>query len=247
MVLPENQAAEALPFLLLRDRWKTLRITVRPDASVVVKAPLRADKSYVLGAVLGKRDWIEAKRLFFRQRGLPPERTYQDGEIFHYLGRPFRLLLVPQDVLSSRIRRPQVRLRADRLEVCGTNLTPESVCAAIQAWRQGVTFRLVQKRLLRLHHQACRILGDDIPTPGLRVRSLKRRWGSCSSRGEITLACQLSAVPLAGVDYVILHELCHLRRLDHSPHFHALLCRLLPDAKQRARQLQAWGLNHARD
>lgn len=262
IVLPEADGQPALPFLLVRDRFHTLRITVKPDGSVTVKAPARTRAADILAAVEGRRAWIEAKRAFFRQRPQPEPRRYADGETFYYLGRPFRLRLLPTDGLSATdaavsrtsaaesrrpVRLPSARLSGRELVVTGTDLTPDRVRKALETWRQRTALRLLGKRLPRLHAYACQVLGDSVPLPALNVRSLKRRWGSCSVRGEITLARQLSAVPLEGVDYVILHELCHLRRMDHSPHFHALLDRLLPDARDRAQRLHVWGLEHAKD
>ena len=78
------------------------------------------------------------------------------------------------------------------------------------------------------------------------MRSLKRRWGSCSARGDIMLAAQLIALPLPLIDYVLFHELCHLRYMNHSPAFHALLHRLMPDAKTREARIHVWALEHPR-
>lgn len=250
IVLPEADECPALTFLLVRDRFRTLRITVKPDGNVTVKAPGRARTADVLAAVQGKREWIEAKRTFFRRRCRPGPRTYEDGELFYYLGRPFQLRLVPPaqtGAPTGRARLPAARLQGRELLVAGPNLTPDRVRKAVETWRQQTSESLLGRRLPRLHALACRVLGDAPPLPDLKVRSLKRRWGSCSTRGGITLARQLSAVPLEGVDYVILHELCHLRRMDHSPRFYELLERLLPDARARARRLHLWGLEHPKD
>ena len=75
---------------------------------------------------------------------------------------------------------------------------------------------------------------------------MKRRWGSCSVRGEITLAAQLIAMPLPLIDYVIFHELCHLRAMNHGKAFHTLLRLLLPDKKNREESIRIWALEHPR-
>lgn len=246
IVLPETAERPALPFLLLRDRWRTLRITVRSDGGVTVKVPLRARIGDVLDAVHRKRAWIEAKRAFYRARLLPPPRRWAEGELFYYLGRPFRLRFAAP-ALTGRRRAVMARLRGNELVIRPgpAPLTPEAVRRAVEQWRQATAENLLRRRLDRLRARAGARL--DVPLPALRVRSLKRRWGSCSARGEITLARQLAAVPLAHVDYVIFHELCHLRHMDHGPRFHALLEELLPGAAVRARELHLWGLEHAKD
>lgn len=249
IVLPETDGRAALPVLLERDRWRTLRITVRPDGGVTVKAPVRAGIQDVLDAVTRKRAWIEAKRDFFRTRPLPPPRRYAEGELFYYLGRPFRLRFA---VPAGRRRAALARLRGNELVLYPglTPLSPESVRRAVERWRQATAESLLRRRLARLHAEVRARMGaegEDFPHPSLRVRSLQRRWGSCSARGEITLARQLSAVPLAYVDHVILHELCHLRHMNHGPRFRALLEQLSPGAAATARALHLWGLEHPKD
>ncbi len=246
IVLPETADLPALPFLLLRDRWRTLRITVQADGSVTVKAPFRARPRDVLDAVQRKRAWIEAKRHFFRERVLPPPRLWVEGEVAYYLGRPFRLRFA-EPASAGRRRAAAAKLRGKELVILpgSAPLTSDTVRRSVELWRQNTAESLLRRRLLRLYAKVRARL--DVPCPTLRVRSLKRRWGSCSARGEITLARQLSAAPLAYVDYVILHELCHLRHMNHGPRFHALLEELLPDAAIRARELRLWGLEHTKD
>ena len=105
---------------------------------------------------------------------------------------------------------------------------------------------VLARRLNRIETHARAIFCDSASVSGLTVRSLKRRWGSCSVRGQITLAAQLIELPLPLIDYVLCHELCHLRRMDHSPNFHAALQSLLPDARQREKSIRIWSLEHPR-
>ncbi len=246
IVLPETSALPALPFLLLRDRRRTLRITVQADGGVTVKAPFHARPRDVLDAVQRKRAWIEAKRRFFREHALPPPRLWVEGEVVYYLGRPFRLRFA-DPAPAGRRRAAVAELRGKELVILpgSAPLTPDAVRRSVERWRQSVAESLLRRRLSRLYTRVRARL--DVPCPTLRVRSLKRRWGSCSTQGGITLARQLSAAPLAYVDYVILHELCHLWHMNHGPRFHALLEELLPGAAIRARELHLWGLEHAKD
>lgn len=249
MVLAKTSSFPALTFLLRRDHCRTLRIVVRPDGTVTVRAPFRTRGAEVIRIVAARRSWIEAKRAFFRQRPAPLPHRYESGESFFYLGRPYRLRL-EEDAEASPRRLPVIRLRGDELVARGRHLTPDRIRRAVRDWRKDIGKKLYGRRLRRLHERVCRILDDAPPTPGLRVRSLKRRWGSCAlkdGRGEITLALRLSAAPLACVDHVILHELCHLRHMNHSPAFHALLRRLDPEAAATARRLHLWGLEHGED
>ena len=138
------------------------------------------------------------------------------------------------DAMTARIRGFPY-LRADRL---------------LASFRDEIGAPDAQKfwisRLAALDAEARALLCDRLSASGLTVRSLKRRWGSCSVHRQITLAAQLIELPLPLIDYVICHELCHLRHMDHSPSFHAALRRMLPDARSREKSIRIWSLEHPR-
>lgn len=109
-----------------------------------------------------------------------------------------------------------------------------------QEWKKALT-----RRLEELHQLVCHTLGDGEPLPDIVVRELKSRWGSCARRRHngaafcrITLSLRLMTLPPDLADYVILHELCHMRRMDHSDAFHALLERVCPGHRERERALR---------
>ncbi len=233
--LPES----GLTFLLQRDAFRTLRLSVKADGSVLVKAPVSASLETVMRFVRSRTDWIRAKQDFFlRHRGEAEE--YRNGGIFYCFGRPFQIAVVPA------VRGARTRLSRQKLELPCRGDSPELVERAFKVWRQDLARSILSRRLSRLAEHACGVFADDLRPSAFIVRSLKRRWGSCSVRGEITLASQLIALPLPLIDYVICHELCHLRRMDHSPYFHAALVRILPDARDRAERIRIWSLEHPR-
>lgn len=235
---PERMSIpEGLDFTLQRDHCRTLRLTVKPDGSVLVKSPVAVPLERVLDFVRTKLDWIREKQAFFLEhRGSGTD--FREGGIIHFLGRPF--LISPAE--KRRGSRP--RLTAGRLELPCRNGTPEDIETAYKAWRMDMAKRVLGRRLARLDARARAILGDRPGQCGLSVRSLKRRWGSCSAQGQITLAARLIELPLPLIDYVICHELCHLRHMDHSPAFHGTLMRLLPDARKREQDIRIWSLEH---
>lgn len=228
-----------LEFLFQRDGCRTLRLTVKPDGSVRVKAPATMSMEYVLAFVRSRLVWIKEKQDFFRQHSGKATEFREGGMLWH-LGRPYTIHIVPP---GKGIR---ARLTGSRLELPCRSSSSQDVEHAFKIWRTALARSILARRLARLQRFACVLLGDSCLPVSLTVRSLKRRWGSCSVRGEITLAVQLMALPLPLADYVILHELCHLRRMDHSPAFHALLSRLVPDAEAREKSLRIWSLEHPR-
>ena len=229
----------ALVFSLQRDHCRTLRLTVKPDGSVKVKAPARVALDDILRFVSARLDWIRKKQAFFLEhRGSAVD--YRNGGTVLFLGRPFLLSLLPTK------RRSKPRLVGSRLELPCRSDAAEHIEAACKAWRLGLAKIVLSRRLIRLDAQARTIFQDRASISSLTVRSLKRRWGSCSVRGEITLAAQLIELPLPLIDYVLCHELCHLRHMNHGPAFHAALLRMLPDAREREKAVRIWSLEHPR-
>ena len=234
-----------LTFLLQLDGCRTLRLAVKTDGSVRVRAPEKLPVENVLAFVRSRLDWVRAKQDFFAvHRGSPA--TIQAGKNILYLGKSFALVPVPAK------RNARARLVGHTLELpC---LRPESqeedtlrlMERAFARWRLETARLILGRRLARLEQYARTVFDDAAAVSAVTVRSLKRRWGSCSVRGEITLAAELIALPLPLIDYVLLHELCHMRAMNHGPHFHALLRKLLPDAKEREALIRIWALEHPR-
>lgn len=280
LVFSEQDGMHALPFVLVRDQFRTMRITVRRDGTVLVKIPFYGKDSDALRAIAQKRTWIEAKRNTFRQRPPLPPHHYHNGDVFYYVGRPFTLVLheIPPKP-GTRASKIQAQLQGNNLMVTGVDLCPQRVQKAIAAWRTTMSQTFFAKRVACLHQWSCAILGDNFPLPMWKLRELKRRWASCAAHRspnlvryhfsksrskadtrisqqldgfcgtqyEITLARHLSTLPLPCIDYVILHELCHMRHMDHSPRFYALLQRLMPEAPHLSRRLDVWGQEHNKD
>lgn len=125
------------------------------------------------------------------------------------------------------IRAAQERMLAEKNRVETMPDAPEELCRA--------------KLQDALDRMAPLLAEYGIPAPTLRLRTMKSRWGSCAwGKASITLNRRLYFAPRECLDYVALHELCHLVYHDHSPRFHALLDRLMPDWKARKRKLENW-------
>ena len=234
-----------LDFLFQRDGCRSLRMTVKADGSVRVRAPAGLPMSRVFSFMRARLTWIQEKRTFFAaHRG--PCVPARDGATALYLTRPFTIRPVPAPKnamarLVGHVLELPCRCRGGDAEADAKALE-----RAFRRWQKNMAHLVLGRRLSRMDRLARSVFNDDRHVSSLVVRSLKRRWGSCSARGEITLAVQLIAMPLPLIDYVLCHELCHLRVMNHGPRFHALLHTLLPDAKKREQLIHIWGLEHPR-
>ena len=234
-----------LEILLVRDSFRTLRLIVKPDCTVIVKAPAHIGIKTVHAFIASRTGWIKAKQDFFRSHRAAPVLFCEGAEIW-CLGTSYAIKQVPL------VRNARPRLCENSLELpCrppsgSDGCTEACLKRAFLSWRQGFAAAFFAQRLKLLEEKAQEILGDDASAASLAVRPLKRRWGSCSSYGKITLATALIALPEDLVDIDIFHELCHLRHMDHGRKFHATLSRLVGNERQLDAKLRIWALEHPR-
>jgi len=224
---------ERIPVELSFDRFRSLRISVRPEGVVRVRAPQGSSLNYVQEHVQAKADWIARHLERFRSRTPVRCLAYVDGEAHAFLGREYRLDLRHGPGSGRR----GVRLADDRLEVASAApLEPERVRKMLDAWylaQAREVFTLAIRELLPRFDA----LGVPRPTK-LKVRAMTSRWGTCSRAGVITLNRHLVKASPPCVEFVVAHELCHLRHHGHDARFYGLLSAILPDWKERRARLR---------
>jgi predicted metal-dependent hydrolase len=222
-------------FSVIRSKRKSVGIVVSPDRSIQVRAPRYVSKSSILEIVNSKAGWIARKMAEVEQcQPLPTPRNYASGEKLLYLGRHYRLI-----VLSGK---PQpAALTGEYLYVWAS---PKDDAAQI---RQSVKewYQKQAQETLGQYLDKCLIVAmrHEIPKPThTTVRDMKTRWGSCSPKGRVTLNVKLVQVPVHCLEYVVMHELCHLRHHDHGKSFYSLLTRCMPDWQGRKEALDRFCL-----
>jgi predicted metal-dependent hydrolase len=235
--LPENgwsihYGEEVIRFAVRRQPQRhrgNIAIHVEPQGRVLVDAPADASRTAILAAVRKRARWVHGHLAGFHRRHthvLP--REYVSGEAVMYLGRRYRL-----QVISSDAAEAGVKLCGNRLEVRSVEPALVSVREAMAAWyraRARVVFaQRIDEMLTTLRWMPA--------SPPIRLQAMKTQWGSCSPAGRLTLNPWLVKAPRDCIDYVILHELCHLKEHNHSPRFFKLLDRHMPSWRQRKARL----------
>jgi hypothetical protein len=218
-----------IPYRLHRTDRKNLRVVVSPELAVDIFAPETADDEEIHGAIKQKAPWI-AKTLdhLAAFHPLPAPRRYLSGETIIYLGRQYRLKV------ENGGRQP-VKLLGRYLWVRVEDRTDtRSVEEAVAAWYRKRAHETLSRYVQRCYRTAAR---HGVAKPDVTIRFMKRRWGSCSPSGRIMLNVNLVKVPVHCIEYVIMHELCHLKNHNHSRAFYSLLTRCMPDWRQRKETL----------
>ena len=222
-----QHAEENIPIELQYGFRKRLTLTVYPDRRVIARIPYGLPKRKVEAYLHKKSKWMIKHLDYFEQHPPESEKHFSEGEEFAYLGNKIKLKLITG---ATRIK-----LDGEHMIVRVKNPADKDIIArAIDRWYRKKAIEILTPRydeiFERLHHL-------DLPETSLRFYKMKRRWGSCSIKGVITLNTELVKKEQRLIDYVIVHEICHLKVPAHNKAFYALLGSVMPDWKEHRETL----------
>jgi len=217
-------------------RRKTIAVSV--DLSGVrILAPADAEAEEVEATLRRKAPWVIAKLTLVEEMGqAPAAREFVSGETFHYLGRGYRLRVLPDpSIVATRVRLRGRHMLAPVAGGLDERLARIAVRRGLIIWYEG---RAREKLPGRIAAFAERV---GVRTPHLLVRDQEKRWGSCDARGCLRANWRLMTLPLPLIDYVVAHEVCHVVEPNHRPPFWRLLEVVMPDWQARRAALRDAG------
>lgn len=222
--------SRSLPFTLVFQKTDEIRFTVLPDRSVEVVAPEGKSLDAIKDRVRKRAKWIcDQQRRFDQFARQSVVKRYVSGESHRYLGRQYRLRIVEEEPFGVSMSRPNLRVAVRNRK------DAREVRRRLDAWyRQRAQVRFGERFEVCLKNVARYGINSD----GFRLRRMPKRWGSCTREGTILLNPELVKVPIDCLDYVIFHELCHLREFEHSGKFYDLLTLVCSDWERRKRRLE---------
>jgi predicted metal-dependent hydrolase len=212
-------------YVLVRRRGRR-GIAMKVDGSgLTVSASSTMPLARIEEFVRGNERWVLRKVSEWSARRVPPI-SWVEGAVLPWLGGALRLTLATAGRASAR-HLPGSLLIATR------DSAPESIRRTVVAWYKRVAGEILSARVTEIATHA------GIAAPRLFISSAVARWGSCNTRREVRLAWRLVKAPPELVDYVICHELAHLRHMNHSPAFWAEVERLCPGHRELRKRLFA--------
>ena len=207
-------------------------IKVHPDQRVVATAPVDASDEMIHDAIMKRARWIwQSLQDFAKQKDHVLPKRYVSGETQFYLGRRYVL-----KVLINSETDPSVKLSRGQLNVflqqsdnkIDQKIQAEKVKNMVDKWYQNRAKIIFSARLKALLPKASWV--KDAPL--YKVLVMQKQWGSCSTKGNLILNPHLVKAPKECIDYVILHELCHIAEHNHSERFWRLLTQVMPNWKE---------------
>ena len=218
---PEYRDADGFIAEVIRtNRRKSADIRVE-DGAVSVLVPVNTPAEKIDQLLAAKRRWIKEKITLHRDATPINPKQFVSGEAFSYLGRNYRLKV-------ERGPFAPVKLQGGRLVVTTPQgaESPHIVRNALIRWYKHQAARKLREKVERYSE----IVG--VHPRSIGVRSFKSRWGSCTPKGRIELNWMIMMAPNRMVDYVVVHELCHLIRHDHSDDFWREDEKVMPDYQE---------------
>jgi hypothetical protein len=206
---------------LVRSNRKTLALIVEADGTLTVRAPLRMKESDIRKFIEQKRDWIKRKQTKALEEAVIPHQ-YVDGETFWYLGEEIPLRIVP-DGKPALVMDQAFKL---------TQSAQAQAEIVFTTWYKQQARKVLTERVELYANK----YGFEVGK--IRISSAQTRWGSYSQKGTLSLTWRLVMAPLDVIDYVVVHELCHLKVMNHSRAFWVQVEAILPDYKQRREWLK---------
>lgn len=220
-----------IKFRLHYSSRKTLGVEVHPNQSVKVIAPEGAAYNRILKKVEEKAPWIQKQiRKYSRIGKVETEREYVSGENVFYLGRQYRL--------KVKIGKSKVRLIGKYLVLTIPDRSDKKQAKElVDHWYMSWAIKIISNRFVKFQYISEK---EKIEVNKVLFKRLEKRWGSCTRLGTISFNYNLVKAPVNCIDYVIVHELCHLKHLNHSPKFYKMLSRYFPKWEEAKRRLNGF-------
>lgn len=217
-----------VPIKIEKSRRKTIAINIVFDGSVLVKAPSFMTDEAIGEFLMKKSSWISKKLQEVASLDLSSMKVrFKDGSTFSYLGQEVTLTI---ENITSKVC--MVKKQENKLVVYTNSDDEDFIRQLVNKWYRLRAQEIINERVRYFSHFV------NEKAKSVTIRNQKTRWGSCTSGRGLNFNYRLVMMPPEILDYVVVHELCHLKHMNHSREFWAEVERILPDMKIRKKWLK---------
>ena len=222
---------QEIAFVIEKSKRKSLSIAIQPDGNLLVKAPFFMTDAEIVKWVKTKTGWIIRQRAKIQEQWQQnPPKQYVTGEKFLYLGEEYEL-----EVRLSEGRAGMAGIADDKIIVFAKTADSTEVQKILVNWYDKQAKAVISKRVRYFAERMGESYGK------ITIKNQQKRWGSCSSARNLNFNRRLIMAPQEVLDYVVVHELCHLRQMNHSKEFWQEVEMVLPDYKMHKKRLETIG------
>lgn len=215
-----------LEYELVRSKIKNMYILIR-NGKVIVKAPNNISENRIKDFINSKEDWINKKLKEFEKKSFK-EKSYVSGEVFKILGNDYIL-----NIEYGDFEKASVNLDNGYINICvSENCETAKIKELIEKMYYKIALMIVDKSV-NMWKNILKIAPDVVV-----IKKLKTAWGKCNSKRKITINPDLMKYEQRVIDYVVLHEFCHLRYMNHSKDFWNMVGKFMPNYKDLKKELK---------
>jgi predicted metal-dependent hydrolase len=223
-----------ISFNIIYRKRKTMSLEIKLDGVINVLAPNGVDKNFIIDRVKDKADWILKKLEELEAKNANKViRSYESGDKFMFLGKEYEL----EVILDRSLTGVKVNLENDKLVVKTNINNKELIQNSLKSWYADETLDMVKKRI----DYYKKYFKDSVTA--IKIKDQKTRWASCTYKNEILFNLRCSMAPIEIIDYIVVHEMCHMEHRNHSKDFYNAVGKVLPDYKARIKWLKDNGMN----
>ena len=223
---------EVIDYSVLRKACKPnqkakIMLRIYPEGDVIITAPHETSQAQIHETIKQKIKWIwDGLKEYQAQKSHIQPKQYISGEMQFYLGRRYVLKVIQTNEDKSQVKMTRGQIRV--LLSANSKYTKQAIKDLVNTWYRQHAERVFKERLTLLYKQFSWV--DD--RPDFRIINMKKQWGSCSAKGTIIINPHLIKAPKECIDYVLIHELCHIKEYNHSPKFWRLVSSIMPHWKE---------------
>ena len=222
----EMDFSKTLNYELVRAKIKNMYILIR-NGKVIVKVPKAISDNRIRNFINSKEEWINKKLKEFEKKSFK-EKSYVSGEVFKVLGNDYTL-----NIEYGDFEKASVNLNNGYINICvSENCETVKIKELIEKMYYKIALMIVDKSV-NMWKNILKIAPDVVV-----IKKLKTAWGKCNSKGKITINPDLMKYDQRVVDYVVLHEFCHLRYMNHAKDFWNMVSKYMPDYKLLRNELK---------
>ncbi len=220
-----------IEYTLRKSKRKTIALTISTHGEIILRCPNKVSESRAIEFLLSKMKWVLKHISIIQNRGLSQTfiREYKNGEEYYLFGFKYTFEIIIGDVDS-------VLIVENRIVITQKNEGNQNTKKVFMKWLDGEVERIFAERYVSIFQKF-----NYEFAPRVQIKNMKRRWGSFRTTGFISLNKQLLHTPIECLDYVIYHELCHYKHMNHGKRFYNLLEQKLPNYKEIEKRLRHYG------
>lgn len=221
---------KTIAYTVCKAKVKNLYISIQ-NGEVVVKAPWYVTSSQIQEVIEEKRKWI-IEKIEEYQNSPRKAKTYTDGEKYQILGKKYYLNIYFQDINNAKLKVENGMINI----ILPLNYAEKNNTELIKKMIEKMYNMIAKKEVDITMKKLTKLVG--LAPDGYRVRKVKSEWGSCSSNRMITINQDLIMYSRHALEYVVIHELCHLKHMNHSKKFWDMVAKFMPDYKEAEKELK---------